>query len=156
MPISLIYVLAGFASGLRSLTPAAILCWAAFFGWLHVSQTKLAFIGKLPTVAILTLLAVGELIADKLPNTPARTKPIGLSARVVTGCLCAVAIAISAGESWRWAAILGVIGAVVGTFAGYHARRSLVATGIRDLIVAIGEDAITIALSVLIVARLKA
>ena len=153
MPISLIYVLVGFASGLRALTPAAILCWAAFVGWLHVSQTKLAFIGKLPTVIVLTLLAVAELIADKLPQTPARTKPVGLSARMFTGCLCAVVIATSLGKGWPWAAVLGVVGAVFGTFAGYNARRLLVTAGIRDLIVAVGEDVITIIFSVLVVSR---
>jgi uncharacterized membrane protein len=153
VPISLIYVLAGFASGLRSLTPAAILCWAAFVGWLPINQTKLAFIGKLPTVAVLTLLAVAELIADKLPQTPARTKPIGLLARIFTSGVCAIAIATTAGESWRVPAILGVVGAVFGTFAGYNARRLLVTAGIRDLIVAVGEDAITIISSVLVVSR---
>ena len=153
MPVSLIYVLIGFASGLRSLTPAAILCWAAFLGWLHVSQTKLAFIGKLPTVGILTLLAVGELIADKLPNTPARTKPLGLSARIFTGGACAVVIAAGAGADWPMAAILGILGSILGTFAGYNARRLLVKAGIQDRIVAVGEDAITIALSVLLVSR---
>src|SRR5215467_1499821 len=150
MPISLIYVLAGFASGLRSLTPAAILCWAAFVGWLPVHQNKLAFIAKLPTVAVLTLLAIAELIADKLPQTPARTKPVGFSSRVLTGCMCAVIIAASAGESWRWAAILGVVGAVLGTFAGYNARRLLVTAGLRDLVVAVSEDAITVILSLLV------
>ena len=153
MPISLIYVLVGFASGLRSLTPSAILCWAAFVGWLHVSQTKLAFIGKLPTVVVLTLLAVAELIADKLPQTPARTKPIGLLARMFTGCVCAAVIATGAGKSWPVAAILGVVGVVFGTFAGYNARRLLVTAGIRDRIVAVGEDAITITLSILIFSR---
>lgn len=153
MPISLIYVLVGFASGLRSLTPAAILCWAAFVGLLPVNQTKLTFIGKLPTVVVLTLLAAAELIADKLPQTPARTKPVGLSARVLTGCMCAVVIATSAGQNWRWAVILGIAGAACGTFAGYNTRRLLVTAGIRDLIVAVGEDAITIVFSVLVISR---
>jgi uncharacterized membrane protein len=40
------------------------------------------------TLILLTLLAVAELIADKLPNTPARTAPLGLIARIVLGCLC--------------------------------------------------------------------
>jgi uncharacterized membrane protein len=152
MLIALLSSLIGFTSGLRSLIPPAILCWSASLGWLPLSQTKLAFIGKPPALALVTLLAVGELIADKLPQTPARTKPIGLIARVFSGSACAIAIAISARVSWYWAAILGGIGAIAGAFAAYNARRLLVArTGVRDIFIAVCEDVIAILTSLLIV-----
>ena len=63
------------------------------------------------TLVFFTLLAVVELIADKLPKTPPRTAPPGLIARIVFGGLCGVALAISAGGSLIIAAIVGVIGA---------------------------------------------
>jgi uncharacterized membrane protein len=47
---------------------------------LHFAGTRLAFIDNRSTLIVFTLLAVAELIADKLPNMPARTAPLGLIA----------------------------------------------------------------------------
>jgi uncharacterized membrane protein len=44
-------------------------------------------LGRPVTLIVFTLLALIELIADKLPNTPARTAPLGLIARIAFGCL---------------------------------------------------------------------
>ena len=44
----MLYVLAfliGIAAGLRALTPAAAVCWAARLGWLKLQGTPLAFLG---------------------------------------------------------------------------------------------------------------
>src|SRR3979411_174070 len=101
--------------GLRSLTAPAVVCWAAHLGWLNFAGTKLAFIDRPVTLVVLTLLAVVELIADKLPKTPARTAPPGLIARIVLGCLCGVALATSAGRSLRIPSIFAVVGALIGT-----------------------------------------
>jgi uncharacterized membrane protein len=102
------------------LTAPAVVCWAAHLGWLHFAGTKLAFLGRPATLVVLTLLAVIELIADKLPQTPARTAPLGLIARIALGCIGAVALATSTGGNLLVAAIVGIAGAVVGTFAGYR------------------------------------
>jgi uncharacterized membrane protein len=82
--------LLGCIVGLRSLTAPAVVCWAAHLGWINYSGTKLAFVGKPWTLAVFTLLALVELIADKLPKTPARTAPVGLGARIFLGAACAV------------------------------------------------------------------
>src|SRR6202451_2103422 len=42
---------------------------------------------------ILVLLALGELIADKLPFMPNRTSAPGLAARFIAGAICGMAIA---------------------------------------------------------------
>jgi uncharacterized membrane protein len=83
-----LYVLAfliGMVAGLRSLTAPAVVSWAARLGWLHLENTWLAFLGSSATSYILTLLAIGELIADKLPKTPSRKAPMGFVARLITG-----------------------------------------------------------------------
>jgi uncharacterized membrane protein len=49
--------------------PTAV-CRAAHCGWLPFAGTKLAFIGYPVTLVVFTLLALSELIADKLPQTP--------------------------------------------------------------------------------------
>lgn len=147
----LLTFLLGCVDGLRSLTPPALVCWAAYLGWLHFAGTRLAFINHRSTLIVFTVLAVAELIADKLPNTPARTAPLGLIARIVLGGACGLAIATSAGTSVSFSALLASIGGFVGAFAGYHSRR-LVVTKLHapDFAVAAAEDVIAIAGGLLI------
>lgn len=96
--VYLLTVLFGCVDGLRSLTPPALVCWAAYFGWVHFAG-KLAFIDARSTLIVFTLLAVLEVVADKLPNTPARTAPLGLIARICLGGACGLALATVAGTS---------------------------------------------------------
>jgi len=72
----------GFITGLRSMTGPAVIAWAVYLGWLHPAGA-LAFVGHTWAVALFTLLAIGELIADKLPTTPNRTGAIGLGGRSI-------------------------------------------------------------------------
>ena len=100
------------------------------------------------------MLALLELIADKLPNTPARTAPLGLLARIVFGCLGGVAVVTSTGGNLLVAAIVSAIGALVGTFAGYNVRKALVLRAhLPDFGVALAEDVIAIAGGLLIVSQ---
>jgi uncharacterized membrane protein len=44
--------------------------------------------------------------------------------------------------------VVGIIGAVIGTYAGYHIRRALVnGLKVKDILIAIPEDIIAIALA---------
>src|ERR671926_1845937 len=117
--------LIGFFAGLRSLTPPAAVAWAVHLGWIRLTR-PLSLIGSLPAVIILSLLAITEIILDKLPNTPNRTAPPGLIARVVTGGLTGACVSIGGGRSAFVGAGLGLIGGIVGCFGGYHARARLV------------------------------
>jgi uncharacterized membrane protein len=137
--------LIGLFAGLRSLTAPAITAWAAYLGWLKL-QGSLALIGSIFSVAIFTLLAVVELVADKLPKTPNRTSPPGLIARIIMGGLTGACIAASGGYGAIIGAVLGALGGIVGCFGGYQARTGLVkALGTRDTYVALIEDVIAIA-----------
>lgn len=146
-------LLIGVFAGLRSLTPPAAVAWAVHAGWLRLDG-PLARIGSMPAVVILTMLAAAELIADKLPSTPNRTSAPPLVARIVTGGFCGACVASAAGHGGLVGGIMGVLGALLGTFGGYQARvRSVRALGTRDGVVAMLEDAITIAGSLLVVSR---
>jgi uncharacterized membrane protein len=152
--VLLLSFLLGCVDGLRSMTAPAVVCWAAHLGWLHFAGTKLAFVDHPVTLIVFTLLAIVELVLDKLPRTPARTAPVGLSARIVLGGACGLAVATSAGFSALLAAVVASIGAVVGAFAGYRIRHVLVSqTRLPDLAVALAEDAIAIAVGFLIISR---
>jgi uncharacterized membrane protein len=154
MTLLLFCLFLGCLTGLRSLTAPAVVCWAAHLGWLNFAGTKLAFIDRPVTLVVLTLLAVVELIADKLPKTSARTAPPGLIARIVLGCLCGVALATSARGNLPVAAIVAAVGALAGTFVGYKTRHTLVLRAhVPDFAVALAEDAIAVAGSVLIVSH---
>ena len=144
--------LIGVIAGLRSLTAPAIVSWGARRGWLHLENTWLAFLGYAATPYILSILAFGELVADKLPKTPSRKEVTGFTARLVTGALCGAALA--AGQSLIGGLVAGVIGSIVGTLGGYEARVRLVkATGGKDLPIALLEDVIAIGGALLIVTR---
>lgn len=150
------YVLAfliGVVAGLRSMMAPAVVSWAARLGWLHVENTWLAFLGYAATPYILSALAIGEFIADKLPKTPSRKAPPGFIARIVTGGLSGAALGASS-ASWVVGLVAGVMGAVAGTLGGYELRVRLVkATGGKDLPIALLEDAIAIGGGFLIVSR---
>ena len=110
--------------------------------------------GSIWAVAIFTLGALGEFVADQLPSTPARTAPIGLGARIVMGLLTGACLGIAAGMSLWVGAIAGAIGAIAGTFGGYHARVGLVrGLHVKDIAVAIPEDLVAVGLGLLLVTR---
>src|SRR5580698_6558164 len=150
----LLSFLLGFVDGLRSMTAPAIVCWAARLGWLHFAGTKFAFIDHWSTLAVFPLLAIIELVLDKLPNTPSRTAPVGLTARIVLGGASGLALATGVGISAPVAGVIASIGAIAGAFAGYHIRRAVVFKAhLPDLVVAIAEDAVAIAGGLLIVSH---
>jgi uncharacterized membrane protein len=151
----LLAFLLGCVDGLRCMTAPAVVCWAAHLGWLHFAGTKFAFIDHPSTLIVFTLLAIVELIVDKLPNTPARTAPVGLMARIVLGGASGMALGMGAGISVSLAGVIASVGAVVGAFAGYHIRRAVVLKAhVPDLVAAIAEDAIAIAGGLLIVSHI--
>ena len=146
--------LLGVVCGLRSMMAPAAVAWAAHLGWLHFSGTHLAWIGSIITLVVFTLFALGELVADKLPNTPARTAPPGLVVRVFFGAACAAALAVGSGVPVGLASVAGVVGALVGTYGGYAVRHALTANGkLKDLPVALVEDVIAIAGAFLVVSH---
>jgi uncharacterized membrane protein len=117
-----IYVLAfliGVVAGLRSMTAPAVVSWAARLGWLHVEDTGLAFLGFTITPYILSVLAIGELIADKLPKTPSRKAPGPFAGRILTGALCGAALGVTS-QALIGGLLAGVLGGVAGTLGGYE------------------------------------
>jgi len=144
----------GMVSGMRSLTGPAVAAWAAHRGWLNLAGARLAFMGSIAALAIFTVLAIVELIADKLPSTPSRTAPVGLIARFVCGALSGACVGVSAGQSLTPGAILGAAGGLLGAFAGYQWRTRLVkALKVPDFVIALVEDAMAIGAGLFIVSR---
>ncbi len=147
--------LIGVVTGLRSMTAPAAVSWAARLGWLHLENTGLAFMGFVATPYVFSVLALAEIIGDKLPKTPSRKAPPGFIARILFGALTGAAIG-SSGQGLVGGLVAGVLGAIAGTFGGYELRTRLVrATGGKDLPIALLEDAIAVGGAFLIVSRLS-
>jgi uncharacterized membrane protein len=156
MTTYLLAFLMGVVAGLRSMTAPAAVSWAARLGWLHLQNTWLAFLAYVATPYILSVLAIGELIADKLPSTPSRKAPLGSTGRVLAGALCGGAVGATS-KALIGGILAGVLGAVAGTLGGYEFRTRLVkAIGGKDLPIALFEDVIAIGGAALIVFSIKA
>jgi len=145
MSLYLFALLIGVVSGLRTFTAPTAVSWGAYLGWLHMKSSPLGFLGASATPYVLSLLALGELVVDKLPRTPSRKAPVGFGARIVSGAFCGAAIGMAGGGVWLVGLIAGVVGAVIGALGGYELRARLVrAIGGRDLPIALIEDACAI------------
>jgi uncharacterized membrane protein len=142
----------GFLSGLRTFTPIALLSWMALWGWTPVAGSPVWFVGTQAFAIAISLLAVLELVGDKLPKTPARTHLMPLIGRFVVGGMAGAALSFTAGRSWLFGSLLGAIASVAGAFSGYHLRKAVVdRSRIPDLIVALLEDLVTVAGTLLLV-----
>lgn len=158
MNSNLIFALAfgiGVVAGLRAMTGPAVACWAAHLHWINPQGTHLSFMGTMIALVIFTLAAVGEIVNDKLPKTGPRTAPPSVVIRMITGGLSAATLTVGAGGSPWLGALLGVIGALVGTFGGYYVRTGIVkALHSPDFPIALLEDAVAVCGGLFIASRL--
>ncbi len=134
--------LIGCVAGLRAMTAPALVAWAAQFGWIDLGSGSLAFVAELWVAWLLTVLALGELVSDKLPMTPSRTVPLQFGTRLLSGGFCGAALGLAAGQ-WGLGLLLGLLGAVVGTLGG-RALRAALARRCGALPAALLEDLLAI------------
>ena len=146
----------GIAAGMRSMSAPALMSQFARRGTLSLGGSPVGFLNSTGAASTTAVLAIGELIADKLPFIPARTTTGPLLARAVSGGLSG-AILSSAKKRSAWVGgLIGAFGAVGATFASYHLRRSVKETlHLPDAIVAVAEDAAVAAIGILIASRLR-
>jgi len=136
-------LLIGVIAGLRAMTAPAAVSWAAYLGWIPLQGTPLAFLGHVAAPWVLTVLAIGELITDQLPQTPSRKVPVQFGTRLVAGGLTGAALAAPSGQLVAGLAA-GVVGALMGTLGGAAARARLAQAFGRDLPAALIEDAVAV------------
>jgi uncharacterized membrane protein len=145
--------LIGIIAGLRAITAPAAVAWGARLGRLQLEGTALGFLGSTVAVWLLSAAALAELVADKLPSTPSRTRPGSFAGRILTGALSGAALTAGTGGMLAPGALLGAAGAVAGTLGGYTARVRLVpALTVPDYVVALAEDAVALIGAVLTIA----
>ncbi|MFL6450351.1 MAG: DUF4126 domain-containing protein [Bryobacteraceae bacterium] len=155
MPVLVLAFLIGVVAGLRALTPVAAVSWAAWADWLNLQGTPLGFLRYIVSPVVFTIMALGEIVNDKLPKTPSRKAPASFGVRIVMGAFSGTALG-AASQSLLGGLVMGALGAVVGTFAGYEARMRLTrALGGRNLPIALLEDLVAIIVAVAIVVQFK-
>jgi uncharacterized membrane protein len=138
--------LLGVTTGLRAMTPMAVLCWFAYLGYLPLEGTWAAWMASATAVAMFTVLALAEIVADKLPRAPDRISLGPLTARLVFGGLIGSIAATAMIGSGLEGVLLGVVGAALGAFAGFMIRRDMVQRiGCAEWKVALVEDLIAVA-----------
>jgi uncharacterized membrane protein len=144
----------GIVCGLRSMTGPALVCWGAHLGWLNLVGSRLVFLRMAICVAIFSLFAICELVADKLPGIPGRNTAISLIIRFLFGGACGLALAIAGHAPTAVAFLLGGLGGLVGGLGGYFVRRNIKrAFQLPDFPVALTEDLIAIGAGLFIVSR---
>jgi uncharacterized membrane protein len=126
----------GIVSGMRTFTPLAAVFLRRGSVW----------------GIVLAVAAVAEYVLDILPNTPARTGAVGLTFRIISGAVGGWVIATMHGGQGIAGAVAGIIGALIGTYAGYAARCEAIKR-IGAYPAAIVGDLIAIGLAALIVTR---
>jgi uncharacterized membrane protein len=137
--------LLGFITGLRSMTPMAVLCWFAYLEYLPVGDTWAQWAGRLSVAIVFTVLAVGEFVGDKSSRIPSRISPAPLVLRLFLGGLAGAIAATAMDGPGAEGVLLGVVGALLGAFAGFMLRRELVEKfGCKDWHVALAEDILAI------------
>lgn len=145
-------LLIGAVCGLRSMTAPAVVCWGAHLGWISLAGTPFAFLAHPASLVIFTVLALGEIIADKLPSIPSRVTPGPLAVRAIFGALSAAALVAAVQLPLWYGAVLGMLGAVLGAWIGFLSRRAL-SRRLLDLAVALTEDAIAVGGGFFLVSR---
>lgn len=140
-------ILLGAVAGGRSLSAPATIAWCARGRDEGVPR----LIGSPVFRGSVTVLALGEVIADKTPWIPDRTAPAVLPGRLLMGAVAGASYARlreAGAKRIAWAALVGGVAGVASAFVFRRFRRWLAAhTVMAPLVVALGEDATVLALA---------
>lgn len=137
----------GAVAGLRALTAPALFGYFASSG--NNENLKNNVLASPKVSATVGLLAVGELVSDKLPFTPNRTEIPGLTARIVSGAFVGGSICARRKKSVLTGAIIGAVSAVAAAYAGQNIRRIISEeSGVPSAAIGAVEDAIAIGIGI--------
>jgi uncharacterized membrane protein len=132
---------AGAATGLRSTVGVGAL--------VETSSAGLPpFAAGSPARVVAAIGVTGELVGDKLPNTPSRLDPPGLAARAVLAGAAGIVVARVAERRALPAVAVAVTAALVSARVG-HDLRARAATRIPPFAAAVAEDVVAVALAAL-------
>ncbi|GHO45072.1 hypothetical protein [Ktedonospora formicarum] len=136
----------GCVAGMRSMTPFSLLDWTKEHN-IEPSTELEAILASPATRLVTSLLASGELLSDKLPKIPARTKAGPFIGRLGVGALAGYVLSQRHGRLPWVGMTLGATGAAAGTLAGYGIRSWLAQnTPLPDALLGLAEDMLALGL----------
>jgi uncharacterized membrane protein len=110
-----------------------------------LAKSPLRFMQSTTVAAVLKVLSVTELVADKLPSTPNRIEPAGVAGRCLSGALAGASIYKAVGGKALTGALVGGAAAIAATYGSYFLRKTIVkANHIADPLIGAAEDALVI------------
>ncbi len=113
----------GAVSGMRSMAAPAIVSRLAHTGLLPLEDSQIKFLGHKNSAKTMALMAVGEMVADKLPFIPNRTSLFPLVTRAASGALSATAFVKARKGSVALGALIGSLAAVGASYGAYKLRK---------------------------------
>lgn len=136
----------GVVAGMRSMSaPALVSDRLAHDGSQDQSDNLLMILASPRASRLLRILAIGEMVADKLPMVPSRVSAGPLTVRVLSGGISGAAVCGAARKRTGVGAVLGGLAAVAGAYGLYHLRRKVGReTGVPDPVLGVVEDAIVV------------
>lgn len=150
-------VVLGASSGLRTFSGPALVSQVAHSGLLPLDVRRINFLKHPASAQSSIVLALAEMVADKLPSTPNRISPMPLIARAVAGGFAGGSLAASKRRSAYLGAIAGTFAAIGAAYAGYHLRRFInKKLHVPDVLVAMAEDAAVAGCGALVLKKLHA
>ena len=147
----------GAISGMRSMAAPAIVSRLAHTGLLPLQDSQIKFLSHKNSAKTTAVMAIGELVADKLPFIPNRTAVFPLVTRAVSGALSATAFTRARKRSVAVGALIGSLAAVGASYGAYKLRKAIgEKTHLPDTIVAVAEDALVAACGFALLRALQA
>jgi len=136
----------GVVAGMRSMSaPAFVSNYLARKESKELAASPFGLMGSRRVAQALTIAAVGEMVADKLPVIPDRIAPGPLAARILSGALCGASLCAAEGKRARLGALCGGLSALASAYAFYHLRRKIGETEtLPDTALGLSEDALVI------------
>jgi uncharacterized membrane protein len=118
----------GAVAGMRSLTAPAILSWEAarrkdVNPELKLENTPFEPLTTPGVSNTLVALAVGEMVADKLPMTPSRTQAVSVAFRLISGAAVGSAVFSAERRNPAPGLLIGALGALAATYGMYTLRQ---------------------------------
>jgi len=112
----------------------------------HLAKSPLRFLQSDKVGYGIRFLAAGELVGDKLPNTPNRTAAPGLIGRCLSGALAGAGIYKASGNNGFTGALIGSAAALASSFGCFYLRKFVATkTNIADPVIGGIEDVIVTA-----------
>jgi uncharacterized membrane protein len=146
-------ILLGVATGMRAMTPMAVLCWAARLGYLPLEGTWAIWVTTPGCLMLFTVAALFEYLWDTWPWIPSRTSAPLLAGRLGMGALGGALLSAVTREPVAGGVLLALVGVLIGAFGGVRVRMLMVRLVPWYRTVGLAESALALGISVMVTMR---